>query len=166
MTRIIFGLIFIVIGLSALFGGELAKYAFALILIIIGLRIISRHGWEPRHHWYNGQTTADDFINEVAVFGPLHKTVRTDNFKGGNVVVVFGEGEVDLSRVKTTAANIDLEFVAVFGRGRLIVPPNWQVKSRGVKVIGDFYSRVEATAGETTLNVKGSAVFGSVEITN
>ena len=162
-------MIFIIIGLSALFGGELAKYAFALILIIIGLRIISRHSWEPRQgerHWYSGNSTADDFINEVVVFGPLHKTVRADNFKGGKVVVVFGEGEVDLSRASTTAGNVDLEFVAVFGRGRLIVPKNWQVKSRGVKVIGDFYSRAETTTSDVTLNVKGSAVFGSVEITN
>lgn len=171
MARIIFGLIVLFIGISALFGGVILKFLFALILIFLGIRILSGRG-ARFHHWGRQNVPADtsyeDFINEVMIFGPLNKTVKSENFKGGKTVIVFGSGNIDLSQVKTNEKNINMEFVVVFGGGRLIVPKEWKVNSQGVAVLGEYKSNVGEPAGavETVLNIKGAAIFGGVEIVN
>ena len=165
MMRIIIGIFILVLGLSALTGLSLMEYAVSLFLIAAGLVLISgrtQNNWEPAKK----VVTNEDQIHEVVIFGPLNKTVKSDNFKGGKITAVFGGGEVDLSQVKTTEKNINLEFVAVFGGGKLIIPKGWKVNSQGVAIFGGYTSKVAAGEGETVLNIKGAAVFGGVEILN
>jgi predicted membrane protein len=102
----------------------------------------------------------------VVIFGPLDKVIKSDDFKGGKVVVVFGGGDIDISQVRTSESQIDLEFVAVFGGGRLIVPEDWKVNSQGTAVLGTYDNHARGVEGQTTINVRGSAVLGSVEIVN
>ncbi len=167
MARIIIGILIIIIGLSALTGLSLFKFAFALILIIIGIRIISGGSWRD-HHWDFSQkfVSNEDFLNEVVIFGPLRKTIKSENFKGGKIVAVFGGGEVDLSQVKAAEKTVNLEVVAVFGGGKIIIPKGWKVNSQGTAIFGGYNSRVESGDGEIVLNIKGAAIFGGVEIVN
>ena len=165
MAGIIVGLLLIVLGVSALIGLSLMKFFFAAILIFVGIKMLMgkrRSGWNK-----SAQTVSnEDFINEVVIFGQLQKTVKSENFKGGTIVMVFGSGDVDLSQVKTTEKSINIEFVAVFGGGRLIIPKNWRVNSQGTAILGGYDSRISGGEGETTLNIKGVAILGSVEIIN
>jgi len=167
MTRIIIGILIIVIGLSALIGVSLFKFAFALTLIIIGIRIITGVSWQ-RSHWGRDRkaTTTEDFLNEVAIFSPLDKTVRSEGFRGGKIVVVFGGGQIDISQVKAFEKNVNIELTAVFGGAKLIIPKNWRVNSQGVGIFGGYSNKAVAAEGETTLSIKGAAIFGGVEIIN
>jgi len=165
MGRIIAGLILILIGLSAFAGVSWFKFGFALILIVIGIAILSGH----RHNWHwdtRAGVSNEEMLNEVAIFSSINKVVQSENFKGGKIVTVFGGGEIDLSHVKTSEKNVNMEFVAVFGGGKLIIPKDWRVNSQGIGIFGGYSSKAVAGEGETTLNIKGAAIFGGVEIVN
>ena len=167
MTRRIVGILIIIFGLSILLGDLVVKLAIALAFVYLGVRILSGPHGERKAADTNANTapaTNADYLNEVVIFGPLDKIVRSDDFKGGKIVAVFGGGDVDISQVKTTQTNVDLEFVAVFGGGRLIVPKNWKVNSQGTAVVGNYSNRVSGGTGAVTLNVNGSAVMASIEI--
>jgi predicted membrane protein len=165
MGRIIAGTILILVGISALFGVSLMKFALAFILIAIGVRILSGR---RRHHWdfESATATSEDLLNEVAIFSPVNKTVSSNNFKGGKIVMVFSGGKIDLSQAKTSEKNISLEVVAVFGGGKIIIPKNWKVNSQGTAIFGGYNNKVEAGSDEVVLNIKGAAIFGGIEIVN
>jgi len=172
MGRIIAGTILILLGLSALLGISLMKFALAFILIAIGMRVLlGRNMGRGHHHWdwdfeANTTTTNEDFLNEVVIFSPLNKTVHSDNFRGGKAVMIFAGGKIDLSQVKTSEKNISLEIVAIFGGGKLIIPKNWKVNSQGTAIFGGYNNKVETGGSETVLNLKGAAIFGGIEIVN
>jgi len=169
MTRRIIGILIIIFGLSILLGDLVIKLAIASALVYWGVRMLS--GTSKAQNtadtkMNSAPTTNADYLNEVVIFGPLDKVIKSENFKGGKIVAIFGSGDVDISQVKTLQTNIDLEFVAVFGGGRLIVPKDWKVNSRGTAVAGNYSNRAPGGAGNVTLNVNGSAVMASIEIVN
>jgi len=142
MTRRIVGILIIIFGLSILLGDLVVKLAIALAFVYLGVRILSGPHGERKAADTNANTapaTNADYLNEVVIFGPLDKIVRSDDFKGGKIV-------------------------AVFGGGRLIVPKNWKVNSQGTAVVGNYSNRVSGGTGAVTLNVNGSAVMASIEI--
>ena len=125
------------------------------------------HGWDNWEHMNAAAVSQEDFINEVVIFSPINKSVKSDNFKGGMVKMVFAGGVIDLSQVKTQAKEIDLTVKTVFAGLKLIVPKGWKVNIQGSAVFGGYDNRVQPTEGAVvTLNLKGSTVFGGIEIVN
>ena len=87
MTRRIIGILIIIFGLSILLGDLVVKLAIALALVYLGIRILSGpHGRQTPVTENTSQATNADFLNEVVIFGPLDKVVRSENFKGGKIV--------------------------------------------------------------------------------
>lgn len=165
MGRIIAGIFLITLGLSAILGGDFFKVAFSLILIFIGVMILTKKGRRFGGS-FEKRSSGEDYLNEVAIFSPINKVIQSDNFSGGKVVAVFGGREIDLSEVKTRGASLEMEIVAVFGGLKLTVPKDWKIKTNGVAIIGGYDNRATGGAGSVTLNLKGVAIFGGVEIVN
>lgn len=174
------GIILILIGLSALTGISFFNFLFAIILIVIGVRLIVGRSWDgvwdwhwhdhgedhDFHHGHHHATVSDDdWINEVLVFSPLNKSFTSQNLKGGKVTMVFSGGEVDLSRAKTSATEIDLELSSVFSDLKVTVPAGWKVRSAAAAFAGnvDTY-RAQGGDGPVTLTIRGQAVFGNIEV--
>ncbi len=166
MGRIIVGTLLILWGLSAFLGFDLFRFFFALVIILIGVRILTGR----RQHWghWNDMNVAtvsqEDFLNEIVIFSPINRVVKSENFKGGMVKMVFAGGVIDLSGVKTQAKEIELTIKTVFAGLKLIVPKDWKVNIQGSAVFGGYDNRVQPGEGAVTLNLKGSAVFGGIEI--
>jgi hypothetical protein len=170
----IVGIILIVIGISALTGISLFNFIFAIILIVIGIRLITGRSWGGPENWYwhhhnhGGSATqsADDYIDEVAVFSPLNKAYTTEHFKGGKFVMVFASGEIDLTGVKTDATAIDLEVSSVFSSIEITVPQDWKVVTSGVKIFAGNVDTHQAQGGDgpVTLTLRGDATFGQIEV--
>lgn len=168
MARIIIGAVIILVGLSALLGFSLFRFALAAALIFIGVNIISgkRRKWEP----LSESVVKEDKISEVAVFSAVNRKVESEDFRGGDLTLIFSGGEIDLSEVKTEKRDIDLEITAVFGGVKVIVPRGWKVSNKGTAILGGYDIRTASLAGEgeirVTLNLKGTAIFGGVEVTD
>lgn len=167
MGKIIWGTILIIIGISAILGISLMRFLFAFILIAIGIKIIIG---KKSNYWnfkQNKSTTEENTLNEVNIFSSVNKLIKSDDFKGGKIVVIFSGGRIDLSQVKTSLRNIDLEIIAIFGGVELIVPKEWKINSQGNSIFGGYDIKVQGeNVGETTLNLKGHAIFGGIKVKN
>ncbi len=163
MTRIVIGAIVILMGLSALIGFSLFRFALAAVLIFIGVNIImgKRHKWSSETE----SEIREDKVSEVAVFSEVNRKVRSDEFKGGELTLIFAGGEIDLSEVRTEKKEINLELVAIFAGVKIIVPRGWKINNRGPAILGGYDIKTDKGEGDITLNLKGAAIFGGVEIT-
>lgn len=168
MTRIIVGAAIILIGLSAFLGFSLFRFFVAAVLIFVGVNIIlgKHRKWEAMSE----SSIKEDKISEVAVFSAVNRKVESDNFKGGDLTLIFSGGEIDLSEVRTDKREINLEIVAIFGGAKIIIPRGWRVSNKGTAILGGYDIKTGTPAdeekGETTLNLKGTAIFGGVEVVN
>lgn len=169
----IVGIILVLIGLSALTGISFFNFIFAIILIVIGVRLVmgrSLHDMWPWHgHHYHHDSdkmgSGEDRIDEVAVFSPLNKRYTTEHFKGGKIVMVFSGAEIDLTQAKTDATDIDLEVSSVFSSVEITIPRDWKVIS-AVKVFAGNVDTHQAQGGDgpVTLTLRGDATFGQIEV--
>ena len=110
--------------------------------------------------------TSDDIMEVISVFGSAKRVVLAKNFKGGEVISVFGSSEINLSNADFTGKLV-LEVVQVFGGTKLIIPPHWEVQSKTAAVFGgieDKRSAQSATNPEKVLILEGVTFFGGVTI--
>lgn len=112
-------------------------------------------------------------LNENVLFGGIERRVNSKQFRGGQLHSVFGGIEVDLRDAELEGEEAVLVANAIFGGIEIRVPETWYVASHGQGIFGGFtdttkYRGVEDSTNprRKTLVVKGSAVFGGVEIRN
>ena len=122
---------------------------------------------------YNGATdqTAygpEDHIDSAAILGGIKKNIVSKNFKGGEVVSVFGGTELNLMQADIQHP-IVLEATQIFGGTTLIIPPHWQVKSdEMVAILGGIDDKRPAMPQgydpNKVLILKGVTLFGGLSI--
>lgn len=137
------------------------------LLIIIGLFLIFGSKWRyKRRFQYNRTAGSTDVLEDVSVFGGGDRTVHSDNFKGGEVVSVFGGSKIDLTHATISPEGAEIEIVAVFGGSTLLVPSDWTVKLEVFNIFGGFSDKRMRAQADTNkvLTVKGVAIFGGGEL--
>ena len=167
MVKIIIGVLLIAWGVGALLHISIIQFIFALILIAFGVKLITGERKErvtdPK---ISREPSTENKINEVNIFSVVEKSIRSDNFKGGKIVMIFSGGKIDLSDSKTMEKSIDLETISIFGGLEIVIPKNWKIGSQGTSILGGFDIKTNEGDSENTLNIKGLALFGGVKITN
>ncbi|WLD57802.1 cell wall-active antibiotics response protein [Salinispirillum sp. LH 10-3-1] len=116
---------------------------------------------------FKANKVAQDELNTVAVFSGVELNNVAKNFKGGTVSAVFGGAEIDLRKSKLEGeATIEL-FVA-FGGVELKVPQEWSVHVSGIPLFGGLEDKTSKPELDDAprLNIKGTCVFGGIEIGN
>jgi predicted membrane protein len=111
----------------------------------------------------------EDFFESTAFFGGVNKNIVSKNFKGASVYNYFGGTELNLLN-----ADFDKEATivmsCVFGGLSLTIPQNWKVVSEVSSVFGGIDDKRNPTSlddeNQKILYLKGSCVFGGVEITS
>ena len=110
-----------------------------------------------------------EYIEINTVFGSVKKIIISKNFKGGEINNFMGGTEINLLKADIQQP-IDLEVNNVFGGAKLIVPSNWDVKNEVTAVFGGIEDKRAITTGVTdpgkVMVLKGTCVFGGIEITN
>lgn len=159
-----------------------------LVIIIVGASLIlkrrndsqagpfRRHSRRPSFSGGGDDATtidiedsANDYIDEVAIFGGGKKIYTSQNFKGGRVTAIFGGSEIDLTESQLAPGVIEIEVFAMFGGWTLVVPRHWQVKSDVVAVFGGISDKRKISADAMKDNtrqliIKGFVMFGGGEI--
>lgn len=123
---------------------------------------------EPQPTADQASSNSNDYIDSVNVFGGSHQTVYSKNFKGGEVVAVFGGCDINLTQADFEGT-IEIDITAIFGGCKIIVPPGWQVKSEVTAIFGglDDKRSVQPIEGQQKLLIiRGMAMFGGVDIRN
>lgn len=112
----------------------------------------------------------DDFIDSVSVFSGIKKNVVSKNFKGADVVTIFGGSEINLLQADFVDKAI-IDVTCVFGGMTLTIPANWQVKSELTCIFGGIEDKSNkeiphSEPGDKILILRGSCFFGGIEINN
>ncbi len=142
----------IIVGIGAIFlVDKIAGYdvrmtsiIFPAILIAVGIRMLKKNKPVKVHQFdeasgnfteLGSDESRDDRLELVAVFAGNKKIMVSKNFKGGEIVSVFGGNEINLSKCDING-RVQLEIVQIFGGTKLVVPSNWRIQSEIVSVFG------------------------------
>ncbi|HEX6181764.1 MAG TPA: DUF5668 domain-containing protein [Chitinophagaceae bacterium] len=151
------------------------NFIWPALIILVGLFIILRpvrpKKAEPEDIAHEPVVIApsdvrDDILDVTSVFGGSKRIVLSKNFRGGEVVSIFGGADINLTQADFTNP-IKIEIVAIFGGCTLIVPSNWEIRSETVVIMGaiDDKRKSEVTANpEKVLILDGTVMFGGIEI--
>lgn len=160
--RIIAGLLIILVGLSFIVEVPILQFGFALLVIWIGIKVLTG---KEKNSLISETKTSENTLTRVLIFSGINQKMFSENFKGGELVTIFGSSKIDLSEVKTKRKDPKLELVTVFGEIMIILPPNWKVKSEGVGILGTFDNQTKQTTQKgPQIDIEGASIFGSVKI--
>ncbi|RZK82183.1 MAG: hypothetical protein EOO92_02725 [Pedobacter sp.] len=173
---------------------NLKKYYFAMAFIALGLWLIfkpkriGKNKWQKRwdkkaadfsnlntaeeteEGYVNTDKADNDVLDSVNVFGGSHQTVYSKNFKGGDVIAIFGGCDLNLTQADFVEI-ITLDVVAIFGGVKIIIPPGWEIKSEVTAIFGGMDDKrgigpLNTDGPRKILIIKGVALFGGVDIRN
>jgi len=169
-------------------------YFWPILIMLIGLGMIfkprrsynadyCRNKWERKFNRrggnYNGNrfsacgndesSSSDDTINMDGVFSGFKKNVISKDFKGGVISHVFSGGSLNLSQADINGTVV-LELKQVFSGIKIIVPANWEIQTDVDTMFGGIEDKrphqTVVTNPDKVLIIKGSTVFGGIEIQN
>lgn len=166
------GTVLLIIGglgfLSGIFHFNTGALFLPVVFIALGVSVL----FKKPETWVNGTVVSGgseaDMIKENVAFAGLERHYTSQNFQGGKVDAAFGGFKLDLRDVKLAKAGAVLEINAAFGGGEILVPSTMRVLSEGSGVMGGWSNTFSTTGdkNEPALVIKGTAVFGGVEVKN
>lgn len=110
--------------------------------------------------------TATERIDVVSVFSNVRKLIYSKDFRGGDVVCIFGGAEINLLHADIQKP-IVLDMVQIFGGAKLIIPADWQVRSEAVVFFGGIEDKRPQQSSfnpDKVIILKGTTLFGGLEI--
>ena len=116
----------------------------------------------------NAGATAENIMEVVSIFGSAKRVVLSKNFKGGEIISIFGSSEINLTNADFTGTLV-LEVVQIFGGTKLVIPPHWEVQSQTATIFGGIEDkRSIQPRGDTPkiLVLDGATIFGGVTISS
>jgi predicted membrane protein len=115
---------------------------------------------------YEGDKSLETEVDIVSIFSGVKKRVLSKQFKGGDITCVFGGAELNLTNADFISPVV-LDVTMIFGGTKLIVPANWELRSEVAAIFGgidDKRPQPSATVPEKTIILKGTLMFGGVEV--
>jgi len=162
---IVFGVFFLLAELDVL-RYSAWHYIWPALIIIIGLWLIFRPAFRYSSREKLPEIKEND-MDITAVFSGMKRRVESQNFRGGKAAAVFGGIEIDFSQAKLDEAKATVELTAIFGGITIRVPREWKVVLDGTPLLGaieDKHHGLPDAEAKATLYVKGTAIFGGIEI--
>ncbi len=121
-------------------------------------------------HWHNRkmreETTQQDYVESIAVFGAVRKSVLSKTFKGGEIICVFGGAEINFMQADIQG-RVELDITCVLGGAKLIIPAHWDVQPETMAILGGIEDKRQINANISTdkiLVLKGTTCLGGIEI--
>jgi len=115
---------------------------------------------EPKKHM------GDDYLDAVSIFGGVKKMILSKDFKGGEIVNIFGGADIDFTQADIKG-QVVIDITQVFGGVKLIVPPHWHVTSDIAAIFAGFDDKRMQKSDYGTdkiLVLKGTSIFAGVDI--
>jgi predicted membrane protein len=118
----------------------------------------------------SGPKTNPGNCNMFSIFGGSNRKV-TGDFKGADLVAVFGGGGLDLRNATMTADEATVSVNAIFGGFEIRVPETWLVDVRVAGIFGGHDDKTHQpdprlVPNPKRLQVRGSTIFGGLGIKN
>jgi predicted membrane protein len=143
-----------------------------LIIIAFGLSMLARSLDRKRYlATATGPIDASSGCNALAIFGGSKRRVSSPDFRGGDVVSVFGGVEFDLRDATMTVDQAVIDVNIVCGGLEVRVPDNWTVINRAMTIFGGVEdktaeSKADPNAKCPHLVITGSVILGGISLRN
>ncbi|WP_336516263.1 LiaF transmembrane domain-containing protein [Pollutibacter soli] len=122
---------------------------------------------EEKNRRSAGIPFTDNILEVVSIFGNVRKNIMSKNFRGGEIVTVFGGADINLIHADFNETT-NIEAVNIFGGTKLFIPSSWEVKSEVVSIFGGVEDKRHFSSlsviPEKTLVLQGFCMFGGIEI--
>jgi predicted membrane protein len=127
-----------------------------------------RAGQEEKYKQKYANYSSQDFIDATTVFGGIHKTIVSKDFKGGDITIFMGGSEINMAQADINGTVV-IDITQIMGGTKLIVPAHWEIRSNITSVFGNVEDKRQqdrVTNPEKILIIDGTSVFGGIEIKN
>jgi predicted membrane protein len=139
-----------------------------ILLILLGVYLLLRSGGRKRpEKARKGDKTGErrNRLQETVLFGSSDRIIASENFQGGDVMVLFGEAKLDLTRCKWGEGDRELEVFFLFGSGTIHLPPEWELDLEVTPIFGSFSDRREqkiegSVPEQERVRITGFSIFG------
>jgi len=146
--------------------GDVWRKIWPAVLIVLGAWIIFRPSRRRQDRFRAAPAPGGD-IDVTAVFSGAKRRVEARNFKGGEATAVFGGVDLDLTGAGLEGGQATMEATAIFGGVDIIVPRDWKVVLDGTPILGGVsmkHANPPESEVQSTLHVRGTAIFGGVTV--
>jgi hypothetical protein len=151
-----------------------ADFIWPVAIITLGLFMIFRKSKKASGETWQAPITAatstgpdqGEVLDTVAIFGSSKKNILSKNFRGGEVVSVFGGADLNFMQADIQGVAV-LDVTTIFGGAKLVVPGNWTIKSELVSILGgteDKRQMLTEADPNKVLVLEGTVLFGGIEI--
>ncbi|NQV49789.1 MAG: hypothetical protein HQ507_04805 [Candidatus Marinimicrobia bacterium] len=136
-----------------------------LAILYVGVSMLLKSKGKPGLSFSNVSSIDDDFVTASAIFGGVEKNVYSENFKGANIMALFGGVELDLTGAKAIESGCVVNVTALFGGTEIKVPENWNIIVTGTPIFGGVEDKSKG-GGADSINVtlNCTVAFGGLEI--
>ena len=133
------------------------------------------HPRRPRPRFFgvsaNSGSSDDATFDQAVILSGFKRRVTSQRFRFGKAAAVLGGFHIDFTRADIDGSRAILHIDTVFGGGEVRVPDNWRISIEATAVAGAFVDEtypqpVNAATPVKELIVRGSAIFGGVNIKN
>ena len=146
------------------------QFVWPTVLILVGLYLL---WWSLFVRARSGGDTvaSDSVLNKKAVFGGGRTENNTQDFKGGDLMAVFGGYEIDLSRAGMKQNEAVLFVNVLFGGFEIRVPEDWNIVDECICILGGVEDKTRHPVSDMTgktkkLIVRGHAALGGIQFKN
>jgi predicted membrane protein len=141
-----------------------------LVIIAFGITVLLR-ALERKKILAAAPGISNPDVSLWAVFSGVKRKVDSQDFKGGDVVAVFGGVNIDLRNAAIAGERAVIDLNLLFGGVDIRVPENWNVVMKGVAIFGAFedkttHPRTDPNGKTPELVITGTAMFAGVNAKN
>ena len=117
----------------------------------------------------NLEKSMDGYIENTVLFGGDSKKVSSYNFKGGQISVICGGLEMDLTNCTLSKEANVITVNVMFGGLSLMVPREWNVRSEAIPVMAGIEDEINSYKDHyvdpaAELIIRGNVFMGGLEI--
>ena len=166
----IIGYIFIALGIIWILKNSFdlpfdSKYAFSVILILVGIVIIFNI-FNNKQPVNNQQESLKVNFSQFTAFSGRADRIACNEYYGTNTFCIFGGHEIDL-RDYIFHNDVKINATAIFGGIELILPENVNVVISSFPLFGGVENKCTNSGNNPyTVYLHATAVFGGVELKN
>lgn len=161
---IVVGLVLLAATLNLL-SASVWQFFWPVVLIAVGLLFLA--GMVTRGI-RGQQQQRDDVAHAFSVFGGQKVVSESQQFRGASLTSFFGGVTLDLRQANLAPEGADVDVMTAFGGAGIVVPEGWRVSLSGIPIFGGFDDKTSGPSpqGSPELRVRGTALFGGVEVKN
>ena len=171
-TLTVIGILLLLANLHILyFDFDIGSMIWPFLLIAFGLSMLWK-SIERTRYAETGGAIPDPKVSLFAFFGGGKRRIVSQDFKGGDVVAVFGGYQVDLRQASIApGGQAVLDVTAIFGGVDVRVPETWDVNIKVLPLFGGcddkcMPPKLDPNMKSPTLVITGVTIFGGASVKN